>query len=89
MARDRSFGALFLITGMLGILAYLWLLFLSPYDLILLKITALVAVASIFGILAFIGFTMVTTPAAMPVGEEKRPEVMKEPQSSPADTKKK
>jgi len=77
---DRSLGTVLLLGGIFGILAYLWLIFASPYDLLILKLTAVVAVASIFGILAWIGYTMVSTPPA-PAAVE--------PQSSKSDTESK
>ena len=70
LAADRSVGALLLLVGVLGIVVYLWLMFASPYDLLILKLTAVVAVASIFGIFAWIGYTMVTTPSVAPVMAE-------------------
>lgn len=77
-------GALLLPGGILGIVIYLWLLFFSPYDLLMLKLTAAVAIASVFGIPIFIGYAMATTPSVMPVeshdmkGASSNPETKKE-----------
>jgi predicted DNA-binding transcriptional regulator len=46
---------------------YVWLVFFPPIagaDLLLLKLTGSVAVAGVFGILAWIGYTLATTPPA-------------------------
>ena len=76
MLGDRGLGAVLLLVGIFGILAYLWLIFASPYDLLILKLTAVVAVASIFGILGWIGYTMISAPP---------PPAAVEPQSSKSD----
>jgi len=51
-----------------GIAIYGWLLT-SPYYLLILQITAFVAVAGVLGILAWIGYTLATTPPPKPIEE--------------------
>lgn len=54
-------GSLLLIIGIAGILLYGWLVFIYN-PVLILQITAFVAVAAILGIVAWIGYTMATTP---------------------------
>lgn len=51
-----------------GIAIYGWLLT-TPYSFLLLQITAFVAVAGVLGILAWIGYTLATTPPPKPIEE--------------------
>lgn len=78
MPNDRTVGALLLIGGVLGIVIYFWLLF-SPYDILILKLTAGIAVAAIFGILSWIGYTLATTPAMPATVEAASPETSPQP----------
>jgi predicted DNA-binding transcriptional regulator len=68
-ASDRGVGASLLIIGIAGIIIYVWLL-LTPYDTLVLKITAALAVVSVFGILGWIGYTMLSTPAVPPMTDK-------------------
>ena len=65
MVNDRSLGTLILVGSIVGVLVYLYLILIYP--LLILQITAFVAVAALLGILAWIGYTMATTPPAAPV----------------------
>jgi predicted DNA-binding transcriptional regulator len=65
MNKDRLIGGLILITSIIGIGLYAWLLY--AYALIVLQITAFIAIAAILGILAWIGYTMATTPPPTPI----------------------
>ncbi len=51
------------------ILVYGWLVFLSDFAIIVLKLTGFIAVAGIFGIIAWIGYTLATTPPPKPIEE--------------------
>jgi len=65
MNKDAVIGVGILATSVIVIAVYLWLIFLPPLagvDLLVLKITGSVAVAAVFGILAWIGYTLATTP---------------------------
>ena len=69
MSRDRIIGALLLGGGLLGIIIYGMLLFLSAWSLLVLQLTAFIAVVALLLIIAWIGFTMTTTPSPKPVEE--------------------
>jgi len=66
---DRVIGALILVGSILGILAYFWLIFLSPWILLTMQLTAFIAVAAVLVILAWIGYTLATTPPPQPIEE--------------------
>ena len=79
-SKDQVIGALLLIASIIGILVYGWLVFLTPYSLIVVQITAFIAIAAILAILAWIGYTLATTPPPKPI-EEIEKELEKELQS--------
>jgi predicted DNA-binding transcriptional regulator len=62
-------GYLLLAVSAVVIVVYGWLVFLSEYSLLILQITGFVAVAGVFGILAWIGYTLATTPPPKPIEE--------------------
>jgi len=67
--------------GSLGFgVLYVWLLLLSPWGYIGLVVTALVAVLGVLGIVAWIGYTMATTPPPKPIEDlpEEKPEAATE-----------
>ncbi|MEM1522011.1 MAG: transcriptional regulator [Thermofilaceae archaeon] len=68
MTKDQMIGAALMIGSIAGILVYGWLLTTS-YSMLLLQITAFVAVAGVLGILAWIGYTLATTPPPKPIEE--------------------
>jgi len=68
MTRDQLVGALLLVGSVAGILVYGYLLA-GPYSYILLQLTAFIAVAGVLGILAWIGYTLATTPPPKPIEE--------------------
>ncbi len=65
MANDRAVGGGIFAGSVLGILVYAFLLYYFP--LFILEITAFLAVALLLGILAWIGYTMATTPPPEPM----------------------
>lgn len=70
--KDRLIGTLLIATSIVAVAVYLWLLFIPPIagvDIILIKITAAVAIVAIFGILGWIGYTLATTPPPKPIEE--------------------
>ncbi len=67
LANDRAIGAAILIASVLGIIVYGGLLYL--YSLIILELTAILGVVVLLGILAWIGWTMATTPPPEPITE--------------------
>jgi len=69
MSRDQLVGAILLIASIAVILAYAWLIFLTPWSQLVMQITLFLAVAGVFGILAWIGYTLATTPPPKPIEE--------------------
>ncbi|MEM0441229.1 MAG: hypothetical protein QXF45_04015 [Candidatus Caldarchaeum sp.] len=72
MAKDQTLGALLLIASIAGIILYGWAVFLPPIlglDIIVIKLTGFIAVAGILGIIAWIGYTLATTPPPKPLEE--------------------
>ncbi len=65
MSWDQALGAIIMVLSIAVIIAYAY--FLLNYPIIVLEITALIAVVVLLGILAWIGFTLMTTPAPKPV----------------------
>jgi predicted DNA-binding transcriptional regulator len=68
MNKDQAIGAVLLVAGIVGIIIYAWLLF--AYAIVVLQITAFIAVAAVLVILAWIGWTMATTPPPAPLEPE-------------------
>ena len=69
MSRDQVIGALILAASVIGIIVYGWILFFTEWTLLLLQITGFVAVVAVLGILAWIGYTLATTPPPKPIEE--------------------
>lgn len=67
MGRDQVIGTLLLVVGVLGILTYAYLVFLTDYALLVLKFTGFIAVGGVLTILAWIGYTLATTPPPKPI----------------------
>ena len=69
MSRDQAIGALLVAVSIAVIVVYGWLVFLSEWWMLILKITGFIAVLAVFGILAWIGYTLATTPPPKPIEE--------------------
>ena len=69
MNRDQLVGVLILIASIIGILVYGWIVFFTEWALILLQLTGFIAVAAVLGILAWIGYTLATTPPPKSIEE--------------------
>ncbi|MEZ0394183.1 MAG: transcriptional regulator [Desulfurococcaceae archaeon] len=69
MGRDQAIGWGLLVASIAVIIAYGYILFLTKYSEALVKITLMVAVAAVFGILGWIGYTIATTPPPKPIEE--------------------
>ncbi|MCQ5337194.1 MAG: transcriptional regulator [Candidatus Methanomethylicia archaeon] len=69
MHRDMLIGSSLLIVSIIIIIAYIWLVFFTAWDLLILKLTGSIAIIAIFGILAWIGYTLATTPPPKPIEE--------------------
>ncbi|MCD6510128.1 MAG: transcriptional regulator [Thermoprotei archaeon] len=78
-SKDQLIGALIFVGSLLGIALYFWLVFLSAWDVLILKITAFVAISAVLGIVAWVGWTMSTTPPPEEITSE-IPELSSEPE---------
>ena len=67
MANDRAIGGTILAVSILGIVIYGALLYMPWSWEWTLRITAFLAVVLLLGILAWIGYTMATTPPPEPI----------------------
>ena len=56
-----------LIGSLLGIACYFYLVFLSPWALLVVQISAFLAVAAVLVVMAWIGYTLATTPLPEPL----------------------
>ncbi|MCS7367822.1 MAG: transcriptional regulator [archaeon YNP-WB-062] len=77
MSRDQVIGALLMILSVAVIIVYGWIVFFTEWSLLLLQIIGFIAVLGVFGILAWIGYTLATTPPPKPI-EEMEKELEKE-----------
>jgi len=77
MSKDQGIGGLLLIISIVGIILYGWLVFLTEWSTLILQLTGFVAVAGILCIIAWIGYTMATTPPPEPI-EFEETETLKE-----------
>jgi len=68
MNKDQGIGAVLLVASIVGIVVYAWLLF--AYAIVVLQITAFIAVAAVLVIAGWIGWTMATTPPPAPLEPE-------------------
>jgi len=67
--RDQLLGGLLLAVSIIVIIVYGWVLFFTQWSILLMQITAFIAVAAVLGILAWIGYTLATTPPPKPIEE--------------------
>lgn len=72
MANDRALGGGILAVSIIGIIVYGVLLYLRA--VLVLEVTAFLAVVVVLGILAWIGYTMATTPPPEPITEAPQPQ---------------
>lgn len=74
MARkpDKSVGIAIFISCIIVFIIYAWLLLVSEWSAIVLQLTVLAAVAGLLGVLAWIGYTMATTPPPPSAEQEQR-----------------
>ena len=74
MAKDRAIGAALVAGAVIGVIIYGLLMFWPPLGdhihLLVLEITAFVAVLGILAILGWIGYVMATTPPPVPLEPE-------------------
>ena len=67
MSRDQGLGVLLFVAGVVGVVFYGWLVFMSEWRLLALQVTGFIVVAGVLGIVAWIGYTMATTPPPQPL----------------------
>ena len=67
MSNDRTLGGAILVGSIAGIAIYFWLLFMSPWAWLTIQISAFAAVGMVLLIIAWIGYTLATTPPPMPL----------------------
>ena len=64
---DKVSGYAILSGSLLGIACYFYLVFLSPWALLVVQVSAFLAVAAVLVIVAWIGYTLATTPPPEPL----------------------
>lgn len=70
MSRDRLIGWVLVAVSVAVIFLYGWLMwFNEELSMVLIKLTLTIAVIAVFGILAWIGYTLATTPPPKPIEE--------------------
>ncbi|MGN6630644.1 MAG: transcriptional regulator [Nitrososphaeraceae archaeon] len=62
--RTKVTGISILGTAIIGFIIYLYLILATQWDILLLKITIIAAVGAVVSVVAWIGYTMTTTPIA-------------------------
>ena len=67
MADDRVLGGAILVLSLAGVVVYFWLLFMSPWAWLTIQVSAFLAVGLCLLIVAWIGYTLATTPPPMPL----------------------
>ena len=68
---DRVVGVLMLVAGVAGLGVYFWLVFLAPsaWAWLTIQVSAVAAVGAMLLIVAWIGYTLATTPSPVPLEE--------------------
>lgn len=69
MSKDQISGFLLLVASVAGVVVYGWLLFFSQWWTLALQLTGFIAIAAVLVIVAWIGYTMATTPPPKPIEE--------------------
>lgn len=72
LSSSHRLGALILLISLIGFILYTYLLLLSSYDILVLKLTLLFFVAAIVGVIAWMGYTMATAVAMEGTEGEKK-----------------
>ena len=86
MPNDKAMGGALLAVSIIVIIAYAWLVFFSPWKALVIEVTAFIGVAAVFGILAWIGYALATTPPPKPI-EEIEKEIQEELSKLEKETK--
>jgi predicted DNA-binding transcriptional regulator len=64
---DKTTGWTVIIGSILSIIIYFYLIFLSPWSSLTIKVSAFFAVGAVLLIIAWIGYTLATTQPPMPL----------------------
>jgi len=64
---DKLLGYVILVGSLFGVACYFYLVFLSPWALLVVQVSAFLAVAAVLVIMAWIGYTLATTPPPEPL----------------------
>jgi len=64
--KDRMLGVLVLTGSLAGVVIYGWLMFFSQWAMFALQLTVFVVVVAVFGLTAWIGYTLASTPPPEP-----------------------
>jgi len=64
---DRVLGGGILLGSLVGLALYFYLVFVSPWSFLVIQISAFAAVAAVLVIVAWIGYTLATTPPPKPI----------------------
>jgi hypothetical protein len=67
---SHRLGGVILVVSLLGFIIYTYLMLFTGYDILVLKITLLCFVAAIVGVIAWMGYTMVTAVSLNETGEK-------------------
>jgi hypothetical protein len=71
LSSSHRLGVIILLISLIGFVCYAYLLLLSSYDILVLKLTLLCFVAAIVGVIAWMGYTMATAVSLEGTGEGK------------------
>lgn len=72
MTRDQLLGLLVFVASVIGMIIYFCLMFIPPLNqwaFLVIQITMFIAVGAVLGVLAWIGYTLATTPPPEPLPE--------------------
>jgi predicted DNA-binding transcriptional regulator len=64
--KDQSLGWIVLLGSVAGVVLYFYLVFMSAYTMLTVQISAFLAVSGVLVIVAWIGYTLATTPPPEP-----------------------
>lgn len=67
MDDDQVLGYIIFLGSLAGVVVYFWLIFLSSWSWRVIQVSAYVAVLGVLVIVAWIGYTLMTTPPPMPL----------------------
>jgi len=69
MSKDQIYGMLMFVGSLVGVVIYGWLMFLTGYSVMVLQISVFLVVAAVLAIVAWIGYTLASTPPPKPIEE--------------------